>query len=376
MRITGYILFLLTIISCSSPGTKNNQDDSSAGISLKYATGFRILNGKDPVIQVLRPFKDSEQVFTYILQSDPDSPEIRSRDTISIKVPVKRVVCISTTHLAFLDLIGRSESLVGFTGTKYISSPQIRSMVERGDVIEVGNTDILNVESILELNPDLVIGYSLSGDISLYQRLIDAGVPVVLNSEYLEETPLGRAEWIRFMAAFFEADSEADSVFRSVEKNYLEVQKKAGSTGNNPAVLSAIMYSDVWYMPGGKSWAGKYFRDASANYLWDGNDESGSIPLSFEAVYSVAHNADYWIGASSFESLAELSSQDSRYRSFKAFEQGNVYTYNARVNESGGNDFFEMGTARPDLVLSDLVKILHPGLLPDHELYFYRKLDP
>ncbi|MGI9544933.1 MAG: ABC transporter substrate-binding protein, partial [Cyclobacteriaceae bacterium] len=198
---------------------------------------------------------------------------------------------------------------------------------------------------------------------------------VVLNADYMEETPLGRAEWIKFTAAFFDKEAEADSVFGKIEENYLNLITKVQQLTALPTVYTGIVYGDVWYQPGGKSYAAQFIKDAAGSYVWSHNKESGSLALNFEEVYAQAHGADYWIGVGSYNSLAEIRAQDPRYEKFGAFKEGNVYNYNARIGATGGNEFLELGYARPDMVLADLLHILHPELFPEHQLYFYKKLN-
>jgi len=377
-----YIFFfnLLIIVSgCLDQGNRNAtlnlpMDNNSSikhaiGFSVQYFPGFKL-------VEVKEPYKDAKESAFYLLQSEPGSIPDSLIEIPVIKIPVVEIVCTSTTHIPFLDLLEVTNTLTGFPSGDYISSPVVRNMIENKKVVELGVDNALNIELLLDLNPEMVMGYSLTGNMNLFNQIEYAGIPFVLNSEYLEETPLGRAEWIKFVALFFNKEKKADSIFNQIENKYMETLEAAQNTNYKPTVFSGIVYGDFWYMPGGNSWAAKYFNDANANFLWKDNNSEGSIKLSFESVYDKAHDVEYWIGVADFSSIISLISIDPRYSQFEALQNNNLYTYNKRAINQGGNDFFEQGIARPDIVLQDIVKILHPEILSGYELYFYRKLDP
>ena len=289
--------------------------------------------------------------------------------------PVESIVCTSTTHIPLLDYIGETEKLVGFPTTDYISSEKMRARIDSGKVTELGVDKGLNLERLAVLKPDLVMGYSMTSDYGQFKKIEDLEIPVVLNAEYLEKHPLGRAEWIKFVAMFFHKENAADSVFRVIENNYLKTKALADSARNRPTVLSGVVYGDAWFMPGGKNYAARLFDDAGCQYTWADDSSNGFLQVSFESVYKKASEADLWIGVANYKSLQEIENSDHRYAKFKAFEQKKVYTYDARKGAKGGSEFLELGYLRPDIILKDLVKIAHPELLPEYELYFHKRLE-
>jgi iron complex transport system substrate-binding protein len=198
---------------------------------------------------------------------------------------------------------------------------------------------------------------------------------VVINAEYLERHPLGRAEWIKFMALFFNKEREADSVFNAIEREYLATREVAMKTSLRPTVLSGVVYGDAWFMPGGKNYAATLLSDAGCDYLWSDTESNGFLEISFESVFAKAKEAGLWIGVGSFKTLNEMKSAEKRYALFRPFRERAVYTYNTRVGAKGGSEFLELGYLRPDLILKDLVKIAHPEMLPQYETYFYSKLE-
>jgi iron complex transport system substrate-binding protein len=250
----------------------------------------------------------------------------------------------------------------------------MRERIDAGLVTDLGIDKGLNLERLAVLQPDVVMGYTMSSDFGQFSKVEALGIPVVINAEYLEQHPLGRAEWIKFMALFFGREQQADSVFSVIESNYLSAVAALKDDSRRPTVLSGIVYGDAWFLPGGQNYAAKLLRDAGCRYLWQDTDNHGYLELSFESVYEKANDADLWIGTGTFGSLDEIAAADSRYARFNAFAKKQVYNYDARKGAKGGNEFLELGYLRPDLILMDLVKISHPALLPEHDLFFHRKL--
>ena len=367
----------LLLMACdgkkATESEKNHDQPILAGI--KYATGFRVhAVGNSRLVEVIYPFQGASSGYYYLLVPRGEKPPASAVEAQVIYTPVESIVCTSTTHIPLLDYLGETDKLVGFPTTDYISSDKMRRRIERGRVVELGIDKGLNLERLAMLKPGLVMGYTMSGDYGQFRKVEDLGIPVVINGEYLEQHPLGRAEWIKFMALFFNREKEADSVFSAIEKNYLEARAALAGQSTRPTVLSGIVYGDAWFLPAGQNYAAKLFRDAGCKYLWEDTKGNGFLELSFESVYEKAHNADLWIGTGTYESLAEIGAADARYSRFEAFKKRLIYNYDARKGAKGGNEFLELGYLRPDLILMDLIKIAHPSLLPDHNLFFHRKL--
>src|SRR5690606_38864575 len=350
------------------------QDTST--IPLRYAEGFTITKiGDATQVTVRYPYQGATSGHTYLLVKDEDNVPDVPAGTAVIKIPIKSIVCTSTTHIPMLDYLGETNKLTGFPTLDYVSSPAMRARIDSGKVQELGVDKSINLEILAALRPDLVMGYSLTGDYGQFRKMEELGIPVVLNAEYLEKHPLGRAEWIKFVALCFDKLEKADSIFSSIEKAYNETRMLAAQVKERPTVLSGIVYGDAWFLPGGKNYAARLFEDAGCQYLWADDSSNGFMQLSFESVYAKAHAADLWIGVASFTSLEEMQKADKRYAGFNAFKRGEVYTYNARLGLKGGNEYLELGYLRPDIILKDLVKIAHPRILPDYRLYFHKKLE-
>lgn len=368
---------VVVLFSCTSKNkTEALQTKDSTRFHIRYAKGFTVsYNGGVKRIEVNAPFQGATSGYTYLLVPKGEAIPSHEANVKVIRTPVESIVCTSTTHIPLLDYLDLTDKLVGFPTTDYISSQKARARIDAGEVEELGIDKGINLERLAVLKPDMVMGYTMSGDYGQFRKMEELGASVVLNSEYLERHPLGRAEWIKFVALFFDKEKTADSVFNEIEKNYLSIKNIASKVEQRPAVLSGVVYGDAWFMPGGQNYAARLLDDAGCRYLWSDDSTSGFLELSFESVYAKANRADRWIGVGSYKSLDEIKSADHRYAQFKPFKQKEVYTFNARVGAKGGSEFLELGYLRPDIILKDLVKIAHPELLPDYNLYFHKKLE-
>jgi iron complex transport system substrate-binding protein len=251
----------------------------------------------------------------------------------------------------------------------------VRARIDAGEIIEIGSGSTVNVEAALELDPGVVFTFG-SGfpEYDTHPVLLQAGIPVALNADYLETSPLGRAEWIKFTALFFNAEAEANAFFEGVEARYLELAALTADVETRPTVLVNGLFADTWYVSGGGSFAAQLIADAGGDYLWADDTSTGGIPLAFEAVFERASDADIWLNPNFWYSLSDGLAEDERYAEFAAFQNGAVYNNNARTTPLGGNDYTESGVINPDRVLADLIRIFHPDLLPDHDLYYYQQL--
>lgn len=364
---------ILLLLSCSQHRQEKETDLSWTSIPLKYATGFSLEKSEEAYrVAISQPYKGAKEGFTYIFHTGETMSGLYADATVPI--PVKSIVCTSTTHIPMLDYLNKADALIGFPTLDYISSASMRERINSGKVSELGIDEALNLEKLIALRPDLVLGYTLTGDLGQFNVVEETGIPVILNAEYLETHPLGRAEWIKLVGVMFDDLDRADSVFDMIEKEYLDAKALVEQIDENPSVLSGVVYGDSWYLPGGRNYASTLLNNAGYDFFWKTDTTSAFLPLSFETVFDKAHNSDYWIGVASFRSLEEIATGDQRYTAFEAYKSGNVYSYNKRIGEKGGSEFLELGYLRPDLILKDLIKIAHPELIPEHELYFHFKL--
>ncbi|WP_284653412.1 ABC transporter substrate-binding protein [Flavobacterium terrisoli] len=363
----------LLFVQCKTE--TNSAPTASAENTVQYAKGFTIQNYDGySVITVQNPWPKATKTYKYILkEKDGIVPDSLQQNTI-IEVPVKRVVVTSTTHIPSLEILDKENTLVGFPHLDYISSEKVRARIEAGKVKELGMNQSLNTEVILNLKPDVIIGYGIDNNNPTLDNLQKSGLKVMLNGDWNEETPLGKAEWVKFFGALYGKQKEANEIFTKIEKDYLNTIKIVKNATASPTVLAGDMFEGRWYLPKGTSWGSLMLKEAKGNYLWAETTGTGSLSLSFESVFEKAQNADIWITSGQFSSLKEMTDMNPHYEQFKAFTNKNVYSFSGKKGKTGGILYYELAPNRPDIVLKDIVKILHPELLPGYKPFFFEKL--
>lgn len=363
------IIFSLFFIQCKKSEKKENLAIKTSSYTIKYAKGFDIVSENNQKKLIIKKvFQNSEKQFKFTLTNKTNIAKNQ------IKVPVNKLVVTSTTHVPMLELLNSEGKLIGFPHAKYISSEKTRKRIENGKIVELGSEQSMNTEKLMDLQPELVVGFSLHPNSKLYDNIKKAGIPVVFNGEWLEETPLGRAEWIKFFGVLLNKEKEADSIFNAIEKNYLKAKKIAAKKINSLTILSGSMFKDIWNVPGGESFVATFFKDANLKYLWENTKGTGSLQLSFESVLDKGKNADFWIGCGLYETKEQLLSANKHYKEFDAVNKDKVFTIGTKKGKTGGLIYFELAPIRPDLVLKDMIKITNPELLPNYELTFFRKM--
>ena len=274
-----------------------------------------------------------------------------------------------------VELLEEEKSIVGFPFSKYVSSEKTRQLIDLGKIKEIGKENDLNTEILLDLQPELIVGYSVSSADKSLSTIQKSGINVIYNGDWLEETPLGRAEWIKFFGVLFDKEQLADSIFNGIENNYLEAKKIALKSTKQQTVLSgAIMSKDIWDLPAGDSFVAQFLEDANVNYLWKNTKGKGSLSLSFESVFEKGINADYWIAPGYFSSKEQMLSSNKLYEKFNAFKEDKIYSPSIKKGKTGGIIYYELAPTRPDLVLKDIIKITNPELLPNYKFTFFEKM--
>ncbi len=388
------ILFLSLICLHISPpplaaGGKNDEqeiDDSTAEASeidyfsdksvIQYAEGFSVEYHRNyKVVTVHNPWPQASMSLKYLLIQRGTRRPSGYRDLVVVEIPVRRVITLSTTYLAYMDMLGLTGHIIGHDDFKYVCTPSVRKMIDEGRIREVGEGSRANVELIMEMEPDLIMTFHTGNEQDAYPKLIEAGLPVIINAEFLEKQPLAMAEWIKFIALFFNKERDAEHLFSDIAYQYNQLRHQVASLERRPTVLLGAPFQGTWWMAGGRSYSARLLEHAGADYLWKDNDDTGAIPLDIESVYARAADADFWLNMGTWETRDDALEHDLRFTEFKAYQKGNMYNNNRRTNGLGGNDFWESGRANPHKVLADLVAIFHQELLPDHEFVYYRKLD-
>ena len=373
---TAFILTLLILISsCINPekGSTSNDLIKSTKTSIKYAKGFDIQSYDGYIKLIIKsPYPDAEQYQEFILISNKER-DFDGKNRIYI--PVQKVVATSTTHIPMIEILGETNSLIGFPNTDYISSKKTRSRVENNLIKDLGNEQDFNTEVLLSLQPDVMVAFSMGKSSKLYNNIEQNGIPVIYNGDWLEATPLGRAEWIKFFGVLYNKEKEADSIFNSIESQYLAAKEIALRAKTKPNIMSGVLYKDKWNLPAGESFTAELYKDANTSYIWSDSKGQGSLVLSFESVFEKAGQADYWIGSGYYTTLEELESANAHYKQFNSYKTGEIYSFSKRRSDNGGVEYFELGPLQPHIVLKDLIKVTHPELIRDYEPYFLQKLD-
>lgn len=371
-KLIVFILFSVLFFSCKQNEKRQNIKSNllNSYTTLKYAKGFSIQHFKKYTQLIIKaPYPNSTELFKFILttQKDNSIPD-------AIQIPLKSVVVTSTTHIPMLELLGVESKLIGFPNTDYISSKNTRKLVDKNSIKDLGNEENINTELLIEINPAAVIGFSLTSNNKMFTNIKKIGIPVILNGDWLEETPLGRAEWIKFFGVLFDKEKLADSIFNNIEASYLNAVKIALKAKNIPTVISGGLYKDVWYLPAGDSFEATFFKDANCNYLYKNTKGTGSLALNIESVFFKSKDASLWISPSYYNSMQQLKNANVIYQEFKAVKNNRVFSYVNKKGEKGGITYFEFAPARPDFVLKDIIKIAHPELLNNYQLHFFQQL--
>lgn len=372
------ILIVFVFFSCKNDKTSVSETTltEEKPININYAQGFSIVDyGDYKLLEVMNPWPDANKTFRYALVKDESKFTSHEHFDAVIQIPVKNLIVTSTTHIPSLDMLDESDKLIGFPNLDYISSENTRNRIAQGKVTEIGNNESINTENVIDLQPDVMIGFAVTGNNKTYETLQRAGIPIVFNGDWTENHPLGKAEWIKFFGAFFNKMDEATLRFKEIEKEYNTVKKHAQTAANTPTVLSGALWKDIWYLPEGKSWGAQFIADANGTYLWAESEGTGSIGLNVETVIEKAQHADLWIGPGQFTAYKQLADAHKAYTQLDAYKQKKVFSFSSLKGETGGVVYYELAPNRPDLVLKDLVKIMHPELMPEHEFYFFRALE-
>ena len=379
MRPILILCISLLFLSCKNEEKKevdSNSQEIGESLKIENAHGFTISKFDGyKILTVTDPWPNAEKSFKYLLVEDDSKVPSKIEFDKKINIPVKRIVLTSTTHIPSLEALVEVEALVGFPGLDYISSESTRALIDENKIVELGKNEAINTEILITLKPDLVVGFAIDGNNKTYNTIEKSGIPVIFNGDWTEESPLGKAEWIKFFGALFDKTEEAEYIYNDIVKNYKEAKQLAQSVDDTPLVIAGSMYKDSWFVPYGNSWQAQFIKDANAAYIYKDTEGSGSKALSFESVLNDAQNADFWVAPGQFQSYEQLLETSQHYKQFKAVKDKNVFTYSNTLGATGGVLYYELAPNRPDLVLKDLISIFHPELLKDYKPTFFKPLD-
>ncbi len=374
------ILLAVILLSCGR--------NSEAGSTKKAAPGNELISmaerlslrksGNLTIVTVIDPWQGANGVNSkyYLVPRGTALPAGLDSSQV-IFVPVKKIICMSTTHVAMISALGEENSIAGMSGTGFIYSKSLNERVKRGLIEDVGYEANLNKELILKIKPDLVMIYGIGSESAGYVgKIQELGVKVVYNADYLETDALRKAEWIKLFGALYCREGIADSIFDRETATYNDLKSYiSGKVSYRPEVLLGLPFRDTWFVSPGNSFISALIGDAGGSYLWKDSRSALSMPLGLENVYLKALGADYWLNIGTARTKSEITAVDQRLGELPCFKKGNLYNNNKRISPEGGNDFWESGAVYPHLILKDMATIFHPDLFADRDLFFYNRIE-
>lgn len=355
-----------------------------------YADGFCIYrSGGNSVLTVSNPWQGAEgvEMSLFLARDGEQAPKGFAGQVVT--VPLKRVVCMSSTHVAFADELGHTDAIAAVSGARYISNATVRERYAAGEVRDIGYDSNIDYETIAALKPDLVMIYGVAGEnTAMTRKFGELGIRYMYVGDYVEQSPLGKAEWLVAFGELFGAREQAEAKFAEIRDSYLQTKAAVQAaedmiSGSGQTLRSRVMlnapYRDTWFVPGDKSYMVQLIKDAGAEYVCEGVDSDVSRPISGESAFVYASGADIWLNPGQANSLAEVTAMNPKFAAIPAVKSGRVFNCNRRSTPEGGSDFWESGAVRPDIVLQDLVDIVQPRMSAadtlHRELYYFKRLE-
>jgi len=371
-----FLISFFILVGCKKNETTAVTETKAAQNYIEYASGLSIVKHEGySVVTVSNPWPNANKNFTYVLiEKDAEIPDSLQSYT-TIKVPLESIVVTSTTNIPFLEMLDIENKLTGFPHTDYVSSEKTRALIDKGVVKNVGQNEKLNIEQLIELSPQLIVTFGIDNNNPMLDNLKKSGLNVLIQADWMEHSPLGKAEWIKLYGALFGKEEKAKELFDKIVTSYNQAKKLVAEKPASATVLYGSMYEDVWYVAKGESWVAQFMKDAQGDYLWADLKGTGSEGLSFEKVLDKAKSANFWIATGSVRTLDELTKKNPHYSEFDAFKNKTIYTFEGKLGATGGTVYYETSPSRPDLVLKDYIKIFYPDLLPSYEFTFASKLN-
>ena len=370
------VLMALSLAACGKSESKA-EDFSKDIYNPRYASGFNI-TGADgnasTIISVSNPWQGADSVVSRLFIARDGETAPAGFDGQVLQGDANKVVVMSSTHVAMLDAIDKADAIVGVSGLDFVTNENIQQ--RRGSVGDVGYEGNINYELIAALDPDIVLLYGVNGASSMEGKLRELGIPYMYVGDYLEESPLGKAEWMVAVSEVMGKRDKGQEVFSEIPVRYNALKEKVAKTATTtPKVMFNTPYGDTWFMPSNQSYSVQLINDAGGRLVYDKNTGNASAPIDMEEAYLLTEASDYWLNVGQAHTLGDVAKMCPKFTDTRVFKEGQVYNNNLRTNAAGGNDYFESAIVKPDVVLRDLVKIFHPELVPDSvEFVYYKQL--
>jgi iron complex transport system substrate-binding protein len=342
---------------------------------LQYATNFTISYHRSyAVLTVQQPSQGAKPASYVLVRCGAPEPHLSGAlgKAQQVTIPVHSLFSGSTTQLPALVMLDRLDVLTGVAYKAFVSEKPVVQRIASPDVVQYADAaGTVDAEQVVAAKPDVLVTGGV--DDPAYANIIKAGIPVLSDADWLENDPLGRAEWIKFFGALTDTQAAAGREFDTVATEYQRL-KALAAPESKVSVVTGQPYQGTWYVPGGDSYTARLIADAGGTYPWASNRSTGSIATDVETVFAKSGTAPVWLASTTWTTVKQALAENSTFAKFTAFANGNVWNAAKDVNAKGGHNFYELGAARPDLILGDLVAILHPELLPHHRFAFYLKL--
>lgn len=370
------ISLLATLFAACGGSTSKFEDFDREVYSPQYASGFEIKGSEgkqSTLITVTDPWQGADSVTTqlFIARNGEKAPEGFTGQILD--GDARRIVTMSSTHIAMLDAIGAVDRVAGVSGIDYISNPKIQA--RRDSIGDIGAEANADYELLLSLNPDIVLLYGVTGASSMESKLRELGIPYMYVGDYLEQSPLGKAEWLVALAEITGQLEKGMKIFAGIPERYNTLKQRVAETADSsPKVMLNTPYNDTWFMPSTDNYSVRLILDAGGDYIYNRHTGNASAAIDIEEAYLLASQADVWINPGMARSLADVRAMAPKVTDTPVFRNGKVFNNNLRSTPAGGNDYYESGIVNPDIVLRDLVKIFHPGLVKEDFVY-YKQLD-
>ena len=365
-------LLIVLLAACNGKKTASISDFSNQLYTPEYASGFSIKGAdgyESSIITVTNPWQGADSITTqlFIARGGESAPEGFTGQVL--EGDASRIVAMSSTHIAMLDAVGEAGRVVGVSGIDYISNPVISA--NRDSIGDVGYEGNINYELLISLDPDLVLLYGVNGASSMEGKLNELGIPFMYVGDYLEESPLGKAEWMVALSEVVGKRTEGEQVFGGIPVRYNDLKKRVADTVlDAPSVMLNTPYGDSWFMPSTESYVARLVKDAGGDYIYKKNTGNASLPVDLEEAYKLTSEADMWLNVGMANTLDELKTSCPKFSDTRCFRNGSVWNNNLKTNVAGGNDYYESAVVNPDILLRDLVKIFHPELVEEDFVYY------
>jgi len=378
MKLFNICIFLIFVVfsSCNESHEGNGKNYSQLDFEIysssnpEIASGFQVMESGDvKLLEIFNPWDSTLAARKFYLVEENDK-DLTFPDGKTIKVPIKKMVALSASHLSFLDALDEIDLLIGVSSADYVVSEKFKGLLKSGKIKEIGIGDHFKLEELINLSPDVVMISPQKGQ--SFIPLENAGLTIIPNGDYLESHPLGRAEWIKFIGVLTGKENEAIHIFDFIKNEYFQLKKLTKTLNYRPTVITGKQYGGFWNLSGGQSYEAQFIEDAGADYLWNEDNSTGGIMLDFETVYGRGLEADFWrflVYTPQDYTYEMLKDEDGRYVDFTAFKNKKVVVCNSLKKP-----FFQKGFLEPQVILADYIHIFHPSLLPHHQNIYYELL--